>query len=126
MRLRAAAFKKARDALLGAAGAHSVLRLCVERAVSHDLGYRRRGEDDIVKENEDHHVIVSKGELIFVEAGGVETLVASPSAGRKERTISINREAGDACLSLSSFFFSACPFVAFACITLMQRSSEQA
>ncbi|XP_026191614.1 uncharacterized protein LOC34619606 [Cyclospora cayetanensis] len=96
---KASAFKKARDGILGASGAHSIFRLSVERALCfprENLAAAERhpeeqgakthdGKEPYVKEEPKkctrQNAMVLKAEVIFVEAGGVETLIALPTEG---------------------------------------------
>ncbi|KAL8454059.1 hypothetical protein Emed_000557 [Eimeria media] len=77
---KASAFKKARDAVLGTAGAHSVFRIRVEKAVARAPKKGKAtgaGTETACKDE----ATVLKAELTFVEAGGVETLISLPTAG---------------------------------------------
>ncbi|KAL8270321.1 hypothetical protein Esti_005756 [Eimeria stiedai] len=77
---KASAFKKARDAVLGTAGAHSVFRIRVEKAVSSSPTRDKEtgaGKGTACKDE----ATVLKADLTFVEAGGVETLISLPTSG---------------------------------------------
>lgn len=85
---RASAFKKARDAVLGSAGAHSIFRIAVERAVCCPREESGGGKADSQQGKKKEEATVLKAELTFVEAGGIETLIAVPTAGGWFRILS--------------------------------------
>ncbi|KAL8431445.1 hypothetical protein ACSSS7_005274 [Eimeria intestinalis] len=77
---KASAFKKARDAVLGTAGTHSVFRICVEKAVTSAPNKEKVAGASTAPACKDE-ATVFKADLTFVEAGGVETLISLPTAG---------------------------------------------
>ncbi|KAL8449347.1 hypothetical protein Emag_003637 [Eimeria magna] len=77
---KASAFKKARDAVLGTAGAHSVFRIRVEKAVVRAPKKDKATGAGTETASKDEATVL-KAELTFVEAGGVETLISLPTAG---------------------------------------------
>ncbi|KAL8427437.1 hypothetical protein Efla_003884 [Eimeria flavescens] len=78
---KASAFKKARDAVLGSAGAHGVFRVVVERAASCPPTQSKAACKEDKNKTLQDQATVYRAEITFVEAGGVETLISLPHAG---------------------------------------------